>query len=105
MPSASIIPGANASHETLQVAREQLRSRHREFISQGLNLDLTRGKPSTRQLDLSNAMLGHTEGDFTSAGVDLRNYGVIDGLPQAKHLFGVSLERPLVDLAIREGMT
>ena len=53
----------------------------------GLNLDLTRGKPSSAQLDLANDMDQILNGDFTLDGTDLRNYGGVDGLPATKQLF------------------
>ena len=54
-----------------------------------LALDLTRGKPSTEQVALSDALDGILEGDFLAAdGSDTRNYGGLDGLPEAKALFG-----------------
>jgi DNA-binding transcriptional MocR family regulator len=54
----------------------------------GLNLNLTRGKPSADQLDLSNTLDGILNGDYSNAsGTDLRNYGGLDGIPEAKTLF------------------
>ncbi|MEM8562816.1 MAG: aminotransferase class I/II-fold pyridoxal phosphate-dependent enzyme [Pseudomonadota bacterium] len=53
-----------------------------------LQLDLTRGKPCQEQVALSNALDGILQGDFLAAdGTDTRNYGVLDGLPEAKALF------------------
>lgn len=57
----------------------RLEARYDEVISRGLQLDLTRGKPSAEQLDLSNALDGILEGDYTGpVGQDLRNYGGIN---------------------------
>ncbi len=60
-----------------------------EYKQRGLKLDMSRGKPSTEQLDLSNEMLTHClDGDhFSESGVDCRNYGVLDGIYEAKRLF------------------
>ena len=71
-----------------------IKSRYEELKAQGLNLDMTRGKPSPEQLDLSMPMMGLVGADnFHSAeGVDCRNYGVLDGLPDAKKLFADFLE-------------
>ncbi|MEM8659386.1 MAG: aminotransferase class I/II-fold pyridoxal phosphate-dependent enzyme [Pseudomonadota bacterium] len=53
-----------------------------------LQLDLTRGKPCLEQVELSNALDGILKGDYLAAdGTDTRNYGVLDGLPEAKALF------------------
>ncbi len=73
-------------HDT---TRNDLTRRYREFQSRRINLDMTRGKPCPEQLDLSAALLdGLGRGAFTSAdGTDCRNYGGLDGVPEAKSLF------------------
>ena len=91
MSSAPFKLDANASSESLNSAYEQLHAQHQRFIADGLSLDLTRGKPSSKQLDLSNALLANSPEDFLDAVIDLRNYGVLDGLPKAKQLFGTLL--------------
>jgi DNA-binding transcriptional MocR family regulator len=68
---------------------------------EGLNLDLTRGKPSSEQLALSDALDGLLQGNFiASDGTDTRNYGGIDGLPEGKQLgadiLGVDADSVLV---------
>lgn len=61
--------------------------------AKGLQLDLTRGKPSSAQLDLANALDGCLNGHYVSAGgVDVRNYGGLDGLPELKQLAAEVLE-------------
>lgn len=58
------------------------------FKAAGLNLDLTRGKPSADQLSLSNALDGILAGSFKDEdGTDVRNYGGLDGIASAKALF------------------
>lgn len=67
----------------------ELEQQFADFKAQNLNLDMTRGKPSPKQLDLSLPMLSLIDADNvvnTEAG-DLRNYGGLDGIPQAKKLF------------------
>ena len=68
-----------------------------------LTLDLTRGKPNQAQLDLSSGMLSivSDRGDcFSASGLDCRNYGILDGLPETKKLFsdllGIPTSRILV---------
>lgn len=60
-----------------------------EYKEKGLKLDMSRGKPAPEQLDLTNEMLTHClDGDHISErGVDCRNYGVLDGIFEAKRLF------------------
>jgi DNA-binding transcriptional MocR family regulator len=54
-----------------------------------LTLNLTRGKPSAEQLDLSNALLNLPGDDFRDAdGTDTRNYGGLHGLPELRSIFG-----------------
>lgn len=62
-----------------------------EYVAMGLNLDMSRGKPSPDQLDLTMPMLDAlTSSDILKAenGFDTRNYGILDGIPEAKRLFG-----------------
>ncbi|MGK0442175.1 MAG: aspartate/methionine/tyrosine aminotransferase [Pseudohongiellaceae bacterium] len=74
--------------EQLRELESTLNAQYQSFQAAGLNLDLTRGKPSAEQLDLSNALDGILRGEYTDAsGTDVRNYGGIDGIPQAKQLF------------------
>ena len=61
-------------------------SKFEELKSKELSLDLTRGKPSSDQLDLSNEMINSSENDFFLDGVDLRNYGEIKGLDSCREL-------------------
>ncbi|MBO4467797.1 MAG: aminotransferase, partial [Clostridia bacterium] len=63
----------------------------------GLSLDMSRGKPGSDNLDLSNAMLEtvSSKTDFTlETGADARNYGGLDGIDAAKKLFSEILEMP-----------
>jgi aspartate/methionine/tyrosine aminotransferase len=64
-----------------------LESEYEAHSSAGLALDLTRGKPSIAQLELSASLDGILEGDYVASdGTDARGYGGIDGLPEAKQL-------------------
>jgi DNA-binding transcriptional MocR family regulator len=86
---------------------EQLSVQHAEFKAKGLKLDLTRGKPSPAQLDLSNAMLSLPgEGDYRGAdGTDLRNYGGPDGLEELRAIFGELLHIPSGQLLALDAVT
>ena len=77
-----------ATPEQLREWEATLSEQYQSIQQAGLSLDLTRGKPSSEQLDLSNALDGILNGHYTdSAGTDLRNYGGLDGIPEAKSLF------------------
>ena len=77
--------------EQLKNEYEALKSRYDELKGMNLKLDMSRGKPGKEQLDLAMPMLDvlTSESDLTSEdGTDLRNYGVLDGIPEAKKLMG-----------------
>lgn len=77
-----------ATGETLREWEITLAGQYQQYLKAGLNLDLTRGKPSAEQLDLSNALDGILAGNYRdTSGTDLRNYGGLDGLTAAKSLF------------------
>ncbi|MBE7701478.1 aminotransferase class I/II-fold pyridoxal phosphate-dependent enzyme [Oerskovia sp. Sa1BUA8] len=71
-----------------------------DLQSLGLKLDLTRGKPSAEQLDLSDALLALPgAGTVTDEnGTDVRNYGGLDGLPQLRRIFAELLDVPVDQL-------
>ena len=82
------------SEQERQEMKAQLMERYREFQERRITLDMTRGKPCTAQLDLA---LGMLEGDtgkayLTKEGLDCRNYGGLDGIPEAKTLFSEYME-------------
>jgi DNA-binding transcriptional MocR family regulator len=91
----------NASIEQLRQWESQLAAEYQTILAQKLNLDLTRGKPSAEQLSLSDSMDGLLAGNYLAAdGTDTRNYGGLDGLPEAKqlgaHIMGVPAANVLV---------
>ena len=74
--------------------KKDLKERIEGFRKQGLSLDMTRGKPGPEQLDICNGMLAVVdEHNYrTPSGLDVRNYGGLDGFPEAKQLFAEYLE-------------
>ncbi len=77
-----------ATPEQLREWQSSLSEQYQTIKASGLNLDLTRGKPCSEQLALSNPLDGILNGQYTdSSGTDLRNYGGLDGIPEAKTLF------------------
>ena len=76
--------------EELTARVEDLRKQYEEMKARNLKLDMSRGKPGPEQLDLTLGMLecvNAREGYLTGGGVDTRNYGLLDGIPEAKQLF------------------
>ena len=72
-----------------------LKSKYEKIKSENRKLDMSRGKPAPAQLDTANVLLGAiTTGEecILSSGVDCRNYGGVDGIPQIKSLFAQMLE-------------
>jgi len=72
---------------------QRTRQQYDELKARNLNLDLTRGKPSSEQLDFSNALLSLPgEGDYTdNTGADVRNYGGLTGIPDIRELWAEAL--------------
>ena len=77
-----------------KAAQNELGRRYREYQSRRISLDMTRGKPCPEQLDLSLGMLESAVGRLYRAldGTDCRNYGGLDGIPEAKALFADYME-------------
>ena len=76
-----------ATTEQLQKWEQQLAADFARYQSQGLQLDLTRGKPSSEQLSLSDQLDGCLEGNYLTAdGTDTRNYGGLSGITEARQL-------------------
>lgn len=78
------------TREELVAEKEALLKRYEDYKAMGLKLDMSRGKPSKDQLDLSMDLLDFT--DYTEDGIDLRNYGILDGIPSCKKLFADLLQ-------------
>ena len=93
----------NRSKEELLREKSLLEAQYRDFQGKGLKLDMSRGKPSAAQLDLSMGMMDVLD-CFTDlkceAGIDCRNYGVMDGIPEAKRLLGELIEVPAENIII-----
>lgn len=78
------------SRDNLKQELLTLNNEYDSFKSQNLKLDMSRGKPSLEQTELSNGMFDilNSDSDFeTKDGIDCRNYGLLDGIPQIKKLF------------------
>lgn len=91
------------SKEELLALKSDLEKAYDEFKARGLKLDMSRGKPSSEQMDLSMGMMDvfHSRADLTAAdGLDCRNYGNLDGLPEAKELMASMMECRAEDIIV-----
>jgi len=80
-------------HDQFTELAERTRQQYQELKGRNLNLDLTRGKPSSEQLDFSNALLSLPgEGDYKDkTGADVRNYGNLQGISDIRELWAEAL--------------
>lgn len=86
---------ANMPMQLLEAEEKSLRAAYKNFQAKGLVLNMARGKPSAEQLDLSMPMLDALPARasmLSEDGTDCRNYGVLDGLPEAKQLMASMLD-------------
>ena len=77
------------SKEELLSLKSNLEKEFKKVKAKGIKLDMSRGKPSTEQLNLSMGMMDVLTSDsdlVCEEGVDCRNYGVLDGIKEAKQL-------------------
>ena len=86
----------------LQAEKESQEARLEAFRAKRLSLNMARGKPCKEQLDLSLGMASAlAEGDYKAQdGTDCRNYGGIEGLPEARSLFGELLGVPAAQVVV-----
>ncbi|MBR4319007.1 MAG: aminotransferase [Oscillospiraceae bacterium] len=78
--------------EALSAFYEDCKKAYADYQAQELKLDMSRGKPSPAQLDLSKELLNCLQNeDLLGEAGDYRNYGVLDGIPEAKRLFAPML--------------
>ena len=79
-----------------------LKEEYNNYKALGLKLDMSRGKPGADQLELSNALVNpDLLGDYkASNGFDVRNYGILDGIPECKALFAEILDVPVDNIII-----
>lgn len=82
-------PFSELSREELLSEYNKLVSEYEKIKEEGIKLDMSRGKPSPEQLDLSDGMLDilKNKEDCIDGTADTRNYGILCGLPSARKLF------------------
>ena len=85
------------SHAELEAVYSGLKIEYEEIKKMGMSLDISRGKPCTEQLNLSDGLLTALNGAEdckTEAGFDCRNYGLFEGVPEAHKMFSELLTIP-----------
>jgi len=84
---ATTTPLAELSRQQLEAFAAQERAAYDALRQRSLSLDLTRGKPASAQLDLSNELLALPRGHVDASGTDVRNYGGLQGLAELRAIF------------------
>lgn len=82
------------SADELETLADELQEAYDGVRGRNLAIDMTRGKPSPEQLDLSDDLLTAVTADDCRGedGTDYRNYGILDGIPEAKKFFAEYME-------------
>lgn len=91
---------AEYSRQQLEQLQKELQETYDNYVKAGLKLDMSRGKPAPTQLDLANGMLGALDSYVTENGLDARNYGVLDGIPEMKKIFSDAFGIPSEQIII-----
>jgi len=101
--AACMTPYKKLDKAALENEYQSLLKAYSEYKKKGLSLDMSRGKPSKEQLDLSQGMfnlLALPESCYSASGVDYRNYGILDGIAEAKQLYADILDLPAENIII-----
>lgn len=96
-------PYKEMSREELSSLKEELQGKFEEAKAKGLKLDMSRGKQSTAQLDMTMSIMNVFDSDSvlkTENGVDCRNYGLMDGIPEVKKLLGDMMGVPAQNVLV-----
>lgn len=94
---------ASLSKEEMVRLHKDLEKDYEKIKEKGLKLDMSRGKPGKEQIALSLDMLNvlTPDSDFVGAdGIDCRNYGLLDGIKEAKDLFSGIMELPAENIIV-----
>lgn len=91
------------SREELLSLKADLEKQFEDAKGKGLKLDMSRGKPAPAQLDIAMGLMDvlNSESDMnTETGVDTRNYGLVDGIPEVKRFMGEMMEVPVENVIV-----
>ena len=92
--------------DSLSAAYAEASAQYENIKAMGMSLDISRGKPCTEQLNLSDGMLtviADGKDAKTEKGFDCRNYGLLEGIPEAKKLFSQLLDIPCENIILGGG--
>ena len=90
---------AEMTKEQLKEYQNKLTKEYEDYKAKGLALNMARGKPAAKQLDLSMDMLD-IKPVKAADGTDVRNYGVLDGIPEAKAILAGMMEVPTENVIV-----
>lgn len=96
-------PYKEMSKEELTSLKAELEKQFEDAKGKGLTLDMSRGKPTPAQLDMTMGIMDvlNSESDMkTESGMDTRNYGLMDGIPEAKKLMGDMMGVPAENVIV-----
>ena len=93
------------SKEKLLAFKEDLEEQYNDYKAQGLKLDMSRGKPGSDQLAVSNALLDAVtskdwEDDASNHSLEYRNYGLLTGIIECKEIFAKLLKVPVNNVIV-----
>lgn len=93
------------SKERLLAFKEDLEAQYEDYKSQGLKLDMSRGKPGSDQLAVSNGLLDAItskdwEDDASNHSLEYRNYGLLTGIIECKEIFAKLLKVPVNNVIV-----
>ncbi len=88
------------SKDELMLKRGEYLKEYNNYKEMGLKLDMSRGKPGAKQLDISNELLNGPKDFHTAGNLDVRNYGVLAGLPETREIFSQIFNIPSKNIII-----
>ena len=97
-------PYREMSKQELASLKEQLEALYKEYQGKNLSLNMARGKPCKEQLDLSLPMMDvlNSSSDYMTSDGDVRNYGVLTGIQEAKELMGAMMDSPAENIVMSD---
>ena len=98
-----MVPYREMGTRELEAELAELNRQYQEYQARNLKLDMSRGKPESRQLDLTMGMLdtvSSSSGAISETGIDCRNYGAPDGLPEVRKMMADMLDVDMDEIIV-----